>query len=104
MDGAVIKVNNFTQRDLMGSTNKFPRWAIAFKYPPEVKETVLRSIDVAVGRTGVLTPTACFDPVFLAGTTAPLCTTRISSNSLASALATPFRCVRRAISFQKSSV
>lgn len=69
MDGAVIKVNDFAQRDRMGSTNKFPRWAIAFKYPPEVKETVLRSIEVAVGRTGVLTPTACFDPVFLAGTT-----------------------------------
>ena len=69
MDGAVIKVNHFAQRDRMGSTNKFPRWAIAFKYPPEVKETVLRSIEVAVGRTGVLTPTACFDPVFLAGTT-----------------------------------
>ena len=69
MDGAVIKVNSFAQRDLMGSTNKFPRWAIAFKYPPEVKETTLRSIEVAVGRTGVLTPTACFDPVFLAGTT-----------------------------------
>ena len=69
MDGAVIKVNHFAQRDLMGSTNKFPRWAIAFKYPPEVKETILRSIEVAVGRTGVLTPTACFDPVFLAGTT-----------------------------------
>ena len=69
MDGAVIKVNNFAQRDLMGSTNKFPRWAIAFKYPPEVKETTLRSIEVAVGRTGVLTPTACFDPIFLAGTT-----------------------------------
>ena len=69
MDGAVIKVNDFAQRDRMGSTNKFPRWAIAFKYPPEVKETTLRSIEVAVGRTGVLTPTACFDPVFLAGTT-----------------------------------
>ena len=69
MDGAVIKLNDFAQRDLMGSTNKFPRWAIAFKYPPEVKETTLRSIEVAVGRTGVLTPTACFDPVFLAGTT-----------------------------------
>ena len=69
MDGAVIKVNRFAQRDLMGSTNKFPRWAIAFKYPPEVKETTLRSIEVAVGRTGVLTPTACFDPIFLAGTT-----------------------------------
>ena len=69
MDGAVIKVNRFAQRDLMGSTNKFPRWAIAFKYQPEVKETTLRSIEVAVGRTGVLTPTACFDPIFLAGTT-----------------------------------
>ena len=69
MDGAVIKVNDFAQREQMGSTNKFPRWAIAFKYPPEVKETTLRSIEVAVGRTGVLTPTACFDPVFLAGTT-----------------------------------
>ena len=67
MDGAVIKVNAFDQRGLLGSTNKFPRWAIAFKYPPEVKETTLRSIEVAVGRTGVLTPTACFDPVFLAG-------------------------------------
>ena len=54
-------MNDFVQRDLMGSTNKFPRWAIAFKYPPEVKETTLRSIEVAVGRTGVLTPTACFD-------------------------------------------
>ena len=69
MDGAVIKINAFDQRGLLGSTNKFPRWAIAFKYPPEVKETTLRSIEVAVGRTGVLTPTACFDPVFLAGTT-----------------------------------
>ncbi len=69
MDGAVIKVNNFAQRELLGSTNKFPRWAIAFKYPPEVKKTTLRSIEVGVGRTGVLTPTACFDPVFLAGTT-----------------------------------
>ena len=57
------------QQELLGSTNKFPRWAIAFKYPPEVKETTLRSIEVGVGRTGVLTPTACFDPVFLAGTT-----------------------------------
>ncbi len=69
MDGAVIKINAFSQRDLLGSTNKFPRWAIAFKYPPEEKETTLRDIEVAVGRTGVLTPTACFDPVFLAGTT-----------------------------------
>ena len=68
MDGAVIKVNDFAQRELMGSTNKFPRWAIAFKYPPEVKESVVRNIEVTVGRTGVLTPTAVFDPIFLAGT------------------------------------
>ncbi len=69
MDGAVVKVNDFTQREQMGSTNKFPRWAVAFKYPPEVKETELLDVEVAVGRTGVLTPTAVFNPVFLAGTT-----------------------------------
>ena len=69
MDGAVIKVNDLTARQALGSTNKFPRWAIAFKYPPEVKESTVRDIEVTVGRTGVLTPTACFDPVFLAGTT-----------------------------------
>lgn len=69
MDGAVIKLNDFTQRESLGSTNKFPRWAIAFKYPPEVKETTLESIEIAVGRTGVLTPTAQFTPVLLAGTT-----------------------------------
>ena len=69
IDGAVIKVDDFTQRRAMGSTAKFPRWAIAFKYPPEEKQTVLRGIEVAVGRTGVLTPTAVFDPIELAGTT-----------------------------------
>lgn len=69
MDGAVIKVNDFGQRHALGSTNKFPRWAIAFKYPPEEKETKLLSVDVTVGRTGVLTPTAVFEPVQLAGTT-----------------------------------
>ena len=74
MDGAVIKVNDFAQRDLMGSTNKFPRWAIAFKYPPEVKETTLRGIEVAVGRTGVLTPKAELEPVRLAGTTVTFAT------------------------------
>ena len=68
MDGAVIKVNSLADRTALGSTNKFPRWAIAFKYPPEVKETVVREIEVTVGRTGVLTPTAVFDPIFLAGT------------------------------------
>ncbi len=69
IDGAVIKVDDFSKRELMGSTAKFPRWAIAFKYPPEEKETVLREIEINVGRTGVLTPTAVFDPVQLAGTT-----------------------------------
>lgn len=69
MDGAVIKVDDFGQRELLGSTNKFPRWAIAFKYPPEEKPTTLLQVDVTVGRTGVLTPTAVFEPVQLAGTT-----------------------------------
>lgn len=68
IDGAVIKVNNLAARQALGSTNKFPRWAIAFKYPPEVKESIVRDIEVSVGRTGVLTPTAVFDPIFLAGT------------------------------------
>lgn len=69
IDGAVVKVNRFTQREELGSTAKFPRWAEAFKYPPEEKETTLLEIEVKVGRTGVLTPTGCFDPVTLAGTT-----------------------------------
>ena len=68
IDGAVIKVNDLAARSALGSTNKFPRWAIAFKYPPEVKESVVRDIEVTVGRTGVLPPTAVFDPIFLAGT------------------------------------
>lgn len=69
MDGAVVKVNSFAQREALGSTNKFPRWAVAFKYPPEIRETELLGVDISVGRTGVLTPTATFRPVFLAGTT-----------------------------------
>ncbi len=68
IDGAVIKVDNLAQRQTMGSTNKYPRWAIAYKYPPEEKETVLKDIEISVGRTGVLTPTAVFDTVQLAGT------------------------------------
>ena len=68
IDGAVIKVDNLAQRDVMGSTNKYPRWAVAYKYPPEEKETVLKEIEISVGRTGVLTPTAIFDTVQLAGT------------------------------------
>lgn len=69
IDGAVIKVNDFEKRRVLGSTAKFPKWAIAFKYPPEEKETKLLSIEVNVGRTGVLTPTAVFSPVLIAGST-----------------------------------
>lgn len=69
IDGAVVKVNSFTQREELGSTARFPRWAEAFKYPPEEKETTLTGIEVKVGRTGVLTPTGVFEPVTLAGTT-----------------------------------
>ena len=68
IDGAVMKLNSLAGRARLGSTAKFPRWAAAFKYPPEVKESVVRDIEVTVGRTGVLTPTAVFDPIFLAGT------------------------------------
>ena len=69
IDGAVVKLDDLAAREVLGSTSKFPRWAVAFKYPPEEKDTVLRAVEVAVGRTGVLTPTAVFDPVELAGTT-----------------------------------
>ena len=68
IDGAVVKVDDFETRQEMGSTNKYPRWAIAYKYPPEEKSTILREIEISVGRTGVLTPTAVFDTVQLAGT------------------------------------
>ncbi|MGN1008311.1 MAG: NAD-dependent DNA ligase LigA, partial [Butyricicoccus sp.] len=69
IDGAVVKVNDFSQRTVLGSTAKFPRWAAAYKYPPEVKETLLHDITITVGRTGVLTPNAVLEPVRLAGTT-----------------------------------
>ena len=69
IDGAVIKVNDLAQRDRLGATAKFPRWAAAYKYPPEVKETVVEDIVIQVGRTGVLTPKAVVRPVRLAGTT-----------------------------------
>ncbi|MBQ3518808.1 MAG: NAD-dependent DNA ligase LigA [Clostridia bacterium] len=69
IDGAVIKVDDFAQRAQLGSTAKFPKWAVAFKYPPEEKESIVRNIEITVGRTGVLTPTAVFDPVLLAGST-----------------------------------
>lgn len=69
IDGAVVKLNDLAGRIRMGSTAKFPRWAAAFKYPPEIKETILEEIVVQVGRTGVLTPRAIVRPVHLAGTT-----------------------------------
>ncbi|MDD6188941.1 MAG: NAD-dependent DNA ligase LigA [Clostridiales bacterium] len=69
IDGAVVKVNSLPERGRLGSTAKAPRWAAAYKYPPEKKETVVKDIVVQVGRTGVLTPKAVFDPVRLAGTT-----------------------------------
>lgn len=67
IDGAVIKVDSFEQREVLGSTSKFPKWAIAFKYPPEEKQTKVVDIEINVGRTGVLTPTAVFEPVMVAG-------------------------------------
>ena len=69
IDGAVIKVNSFNHRNKIGTTSKFPKWAEAFKYPPEEKETKLLEIQINVGRTGALTPTALFEPILLAGTT-----------------------------------
>lgn len=69
IDGAVIKVNDFELRNELGSTAKVPKWAVAFKYPPEEKKTKLLDIEINVGRTGALTPVAVFEPVWLAGTT-----------------------------------
>ena len=69
IDGAVVKLNSLSEREGLGSTAKFPRWAAAFKYPPEQKETVVEDIVVQVGRTGVLTPKAVVKPIRLAGTT-----------------------------------
>jgi DNA ligase (NAD+) len=69
IDGAVIKVDDLALRQELGSTSKAPRWAIAFKYPPEERTTVLRDIEVSIGRTGKATPFAVFDPVFVGGST-----------------------------------
>ncbi|MBQ8354833.1 MAG: NAD-dependent DNA ligase LigA [Oscillospiraceae bacterium] len=69
IDGAVVKLNDLAQREKMGTTSKFPKWAAAYKYPPEIKETVVEDIVIQVGRTGVLTPKAVVRPVRLAGTT-----------------------------------
>lgn len=68
IDGAVIKIDDFKDRNVLGATAKVPKWAVAFKYPPEEKETKLNDIEINVGRTGALTPVALFDPINLAGT------------------------------------
>ncbi len=68
IDGAVVKLNNFAQRRQLGATSKVPRWAIAYKYPPEEKESTLLDVELSVGRTGRITPTAIFEPVRLCGT------------------------------------
>ncbi len=67
IDGAVVKINNLSQRELLGETVKAPRWAVAYKYPPEKKETIIEDIEIKVGRTGVLTPNAVLKPVFVSG-------------------------------------
>jgi DNA ligase (NAD+) len=68
IDGAVVKVDSLSDREYFGATSKVPRWAVAYKYPPEEKETVVRDIRLSVGRTGRITPTAIFDPIRLCGT------------------------------------
>ena len=68
IDGVVIKVNSFAQRDILGATTKVPKWAVAYKFPPEEKETKLLDIEINVGRTGAITPVAVFEPIILAGT------------------------------------
>lgn len=68
IDGAVVKINSFADREKLGATSKVPRWAVAYKYPPEEKETTLLDIELSVGRTGRITPTAVFEPVRLCGT------------------------------------
>lgn len=69
IDGAVVKLNRLADRERLGATSKVPRWAVAYKYPPEEKETTLLEIELSVGRTGRITPTAIFEPVRLCGTT-----------------------------------
>lgn len=80
MDGAVIKINSLSQRSALGSTAKAPRWAVAFKYPPEKKETKVLDVVVQVGRTGVLTPKVIVEPVRLAGTTVSAATLHNQDN------------------------
>lgn len=68
IDGAVVKINRYSDREILGATSKVPRWAVAYKYPPEEKESVLKEIELSVGRTGRITPTAIFETIRLCGT------------------------------------
>lgn len=104
IDGVVVKVDSFDGQAALGFTARAPRWAIAFKFPPEEKRTVLREIRVQVGRTGVLTPVAEFDPVLVAGSTiaAPRCTTSTRCAARTSAWETPSSSTRPATSFPRS--
>lgn len=68
IDGAVVKINSYAQRELLGATSKVPRWAVAYKFPPEEKESKILDVELSVGRTGRITPTAVFEPVRLCGT------------------------------------
>lgn len=103
IDGAVVKVNDFALRRALGSTAKYPRWASAYKYPPEVKETILRDIIITVGRTGVLTPNAVLS--WRAQLSAArLCTTAILFERKISVLAIPFACAKQARLYRKFSV
>ena len=94
----VVKVNSFAQQESMGYTARAPRWAVAFKFPPEEKTTLLRDITVQVGRTGKLTPVAELDPVVVAGSTvrARRCTTKTRCSARTCAWATPSSCARPA--------
>ena len=105
IDGVVVKVDSFALQDELGYTAKAPRWAIAFKFPPEEKTTVLREIRVQVGRTGALTPLAEFDPVLVAGSTIARrrCTTKTRCTARTCAWATRSSCARRATSSPRSS-
>ena len=104
IDGAVIKVNDLAQRELLGSTAKFPRWAAAYKYPPEVKSSRVLDIVIQVGRTGVLTPRAVLEPVRLAGTTVTSATLH-NQDFIAEkdASGTPSWCARRGRSSPRCS-
>jgi len=95
IDGVVVKTDSLDQRQQLGTTAKYPKWAVAYKFPPEEKVTTLLDIEVQVGRTGVLTPVAVFEPLSLAGTS---CTISSSSPKRTSASATRSACARRATS------